>query len=210
MVYSLELVTVCSPNPSLSMTSVFTLLQWRLPRTWSALSHRQHHPKRALWSQFDSREPRRMQPTAMFSRDKWVWQAELRCCQAIWNCLLWDLFYIMFKGIIIMSFRAWSLEVAQTLSLWFDWPTIVSTQNNISCIIYLLPFFSSLADLSLFPFADPACSDQYHNCMVVVQARLCVYPYYRGVCCASCSRAQQSYPHSFQKHHIRRWCCNPV
>ncbi|XP_061576844.1 thrombospondin type-1 domain-containing protein 4-like [Cololabis saira] len=51
---------------------------------------------------------------------------------------------------------------------------------------------------------NPSCSDQYHNCLVVVQARLCVYPYYRGVCCASCSRAQQTYPDSFQRNHIHR------
>uniref|UniRef100_A0A3B4VKI2 PLAC domain-containing protein n=1 Tax=Seriola dumerili TaxID=41447 RepID=A0A3B4VKI2_SERDU len=37
---------------------------------------------------------------------------------------------------------------------------------------------------------NPSCSDQYHNCMVVVQARLCIYPYYRSVCCTSCSRSQ--------------------
>ncbi|XP_035856211.1 thrombospondin type-1 domain-containing protein 4 isoform X1 [Sander lucioperca] len=46
---------------------------------------------------------------------------------------------------------------------------------------------------------NPSCSDQYHNCMVVVQARLCVYPYYRSVCCAACSRAHKTYP-----NHIRR------
>ncbi|XP_069553252.1 thrombospondin type-1 domain-containing protein 4 [Brachyistius frenatus] len=51
---------------------------------------------------------------------------------------------------------------------------------------------------------NPLCSNQYHNCMVVVQARLCVYPYYRSVCCASCSHAQKTYPNSFQKNHIRR------
>uniref|UniRef100_A0A3Q1ANE5 PLAC domain-containing protein n=1 Tax=Amphiprion ocellaris TaxID=80972 RepID=A0A3Q1ANE5_AMPOC len=51
---------------------------------------------------------------------------------------------------------------------------------------------------------DPSCSDQYHNCVVVVQARLCIYPYYRSVCCASCSRAQKTYPNSFQKNYIRR------
>ncbi|XP_041789900.1 thrombospondin type-1 domain-containing protein 4 [Chelmon rostratus] len=51
---------------------------------------------------------------------------------------------------------------------------------------------------------NPSCSDQYHNCMVVVQARLCIYPYYRRVCCASCSRAHKTYPSSFQKNHIRR------
>ncbi|XP_026025205.1 thrombospondin type-1 domain-containing protein 4-like [Astatotilapia calliptera] len=51
---------------------------------------------------------------------------------------------------------------------------------------------------------DPLCSDKYHNCMVVVQARLCVYSYYRSVCCASCSRAQETHPNSFQNNHIRR------
>ncbi|XP_070684469.1 thrombospondin type-1 domain-containing protein 4 [Pempheris klunzingeri] len=51
---------------------------------------------------------------------------------------------------------------------------------------------------------NPSCSNQYHNCMVVVQARLCIYPYYRSVCCASCSRAQKTYPNSFQRDHIRR------
>ncbi|XP_040002820.1 thrombospondin type-1 domain-containing protein 4 [Xiphias gladius] len=51
---------------------------------------------------------------------------------------------------------------------------------------------------------NPSCSDQYHNCMVVVQARLCIYHYYKNVCCASCSRAQKTYPKAFQKNHIRR------
>ncbi|KAL3067003.1 hypothetical protein OYC64_016868 [Pagothenia borchgrevinki] len=51
---------------------------------------------------------------------------------------------------------------------------------------------------------NPSCSDQYHNCVVVVQARLCVYPYYRSVCCASCSRSLKTYPNSFQRNHIRR------
>ncbi|KAF3852129.1 hypothetical protein F7725_005484 [Dissostichus mawsoni] len=51
---------------------------------------------------------------------------------------------------------------------------------------------------------NPSCSDQYHNCVVVVQARLCVYPYYRSVCCASCSRSHKKYPNSFQRNHIRR------
>ncbi|XP_070826956.1 thrombospondin type-1 domain-containing protein 4 [Chaetodon trifascialis] len=51
---------------------------------------------------------------------------------------------------------------------------------------------------------NPSCSDQYHNCMVVVQARLCIYPYYRHVCCTSCSRAHKTYPSSFQKNRIHR------
>uniref|UniRef100_A0A8D0G4B4 PLAC domain-containing protein n=1 Tax=Sphenodon punctatus TaxID=8508 RepID=A0A8D0G4B4_SPHPU len=36
---------------------------------------------------------------------------------------------------------------------------------------------------------DENCKDKYHNCPVVVQARLCVYSYYKMVCCASCTQA---------------------
>uniref|UniRef100_H2LKU3 PLAC domain-containing protein n=1 Tax=Oryzias latipes TaxID=8090 RepID=H2LKU3_ORYLA len=31
-------------------------------------------------------------------------------------------------------------------------------------------------------------SSLFHNCVLVVQARLCVYPYYTRVCCTSCSQ----------------------
>ncbi|XP_055014403.1 thrombospondin type-1 domain-containing protein 4 [Boleophthalmus pectinirostris] len=51
---------------------------------------------------------------------------------------------------------------------------------------------------------DLQCSDQYHKCMVVVQARLCIYPYYRSVCCASCSRAQKTFPANIHQNRIRR------
>ncbi|CAL8331670.1 unnamed protein product [Merluccius merluccius] len=51
---------------------------------------------------------------------------------------------------------------------------------------------------------DSSCRDQYHNCAVVVQARLCVYPYYRGACCAACSSAPKPYAHRFLNKHIRR------
>ncbi|CAL8069311.1 unnamed protein product [Orchesella dallaii] len=34
---------------------------------------------------------------------------------------------------------------------------------------------------------DTECTDQYRNCALVVQARLCRYKYYRSVCCNSCS-----------------------
>uniref|UniRef100_UPI0037E90FE8 thrombospondin type-1 domain-containing protein 4 n=1 Tax=Semicossyphus pulcher TaxID=241346 RepID=UPI0037E90FE8 len=54
------------------------------------------------------------------------------------------------------------------------------------------------------PEINPSCSDQYHNCVVVVQARLCIYQYYRSVCCASCSQSQKTYPESFQKNFIHR------
>ncbi|XP_031137469.1 thrombospondin type-1 domain-containing protein 4 isoform X2 [Sander lucioperca] len=38
------------------------------------------------------------------------------------------------------------------------------------------------------PSIDENCRDKYFNCNVVVQARLCVYDYYKTTCCASCSR----------------------
>uniref|UniRef100_A0A3B3YHX2 PLAC domain-containing protein n=1 Tax=Poecilia mexicana TaxID=48701 RepID=A0A3B3YHX2_9TELE len=38
------------------------------------------------------------------------------------------------------------------------------------------------------PQIDLNCRDKYYNCNVVVQARLCVYDYYKTACCASCSR----------------------
>lgn len=41
--------------------------------------------------------------------------------------------------------------------------------------------------LQLF-FSDPNCKDSYRNCLVVVQARLCNYSYYKKICCASCSK----------------------
>ncbi|XP_053573518.1 thrombospondin type-1 domain-containing protein 4 isoform X2 [Bombina bombina] len=39
------------------------------------------------------------------------------------------------------------------------------------------------------PEIDGNCKDKYYNCNVVVQARLCVYAYYKTACCASCVRA---------------------
>ncbi|KAJ8249030.1 hypothetical protein GJAV_G00230420 [Gymnothorax javanicus] len=38
------------------------------------------------------------------------------------------------------------------------------------------------------PDIDENCRDKYFNCNVVVQARLCVYNYYKTACCASCTR----------------------
>ncbi|XP_062861084.1 thrombospondin type-1 domain-containing protein 4-like [Trichomycterus rosablanca] len=46
------------------------------------------------------------------------------------------------------------------------------------------------------PHIDEKCHDKYFNCNVVVQARLCVYDYYKKACCASCARvAQRQSPH---------------
>uniref|UniRef100_A0A8C8F5X6 PLAC domain-containing protein n=1 Tax=Oncorhynchus tshawytscha TaxID=74940 RepID=A0A8C8F5X6_ONCTS len=38
------------------------------------------------------------------------------------------------------------------------------------------------------PHIDENCRDKYFNCNVVVQARLCVYDYYKTTCCSSCTR----------------------
>ncbi|KAG7272384.1 hypothetical protein CRUP_035579, partial [Coryphaenoides rupestris] len=39
--------------------------------------------------------------------------------------------------------------------------------------------------------ANDKCRDHRANCMMVVQARLCVYPYYKTACCASCTQNAQ-------------------
>lgn len=39
--------------------------------------------------------------------------------------------------------------------------------------------------------SDENCRDRRHNCMMVVQARLCVYSYYKTACCASCTQSAQ-------------------
>ncbi|XP_031709035.1 thrombospondin type-1 domain-containing protein 4 isoform X1 [Anarrhichthys ocellatus] len=39
--------------------------------------------------------------------------------------------------------------------------------------------------------ADENCRDRRHNCVVVVQARMCVYSYYKSACCASCTQSAQ-------------------
>uniref|UniRef100_A0A8C7Z2Y3 PLAC domain-containing protein n=1 Tax=Oryzias sinensis TaxID=183150 RepID=A0A8C7Z2Y3_9TELE len=36
---------------------------------------------------------------------------------------------------------------------------------------------------------DKNCRDRRDNCMMVVQARMCVYPYYKTACCASCTQS---------------------
>ncbi|KAM6995185.1 thrombospondin type-1 domain-containing protein 4 isoform 1-T1 [Tautogolabrus adspersus] len=39
--------------------------------------------------------------------------------------------------------------------------------------------------------SDENCKDRRHNCVMVVQARLCVYSYYKSACCASCTQSAQ-------------------
>lgn len=38
---------------------------------------------------------------------------------------------------------------------------------------------------------DESCKDRRSNCLMVVQARLCVYSYYKLACCASCTQSAQ-------------------
>ncbi|XP_076826637.1 ADAMTS-like protein 4 isoform X2 [Brachyhypopomus gauderio] len=40
-------------------------------------------------------------------------------------------------------------------------------------------------------FTDESCRDRRQNCVMVVQARLCVYSYYKTACCASCAQSAQ-------------------
>ncbi|XP_026576073.1 ADAMTS-like protein 4 [Pseudonaja textilis] len=42
------------------------------------------------------------------------------------------------------------------------------------------------------PSLDGSCRDKYPNCAVIVQARLCVYSYYKAACCVSCSHALEA------------------
>ncbi|MCI4374332.1 hypothetical protein PGIGA_G00005020 [Pangasianodon gigas] len=41
------------------------------------------------------------------------------------------------------------------------------------------------------PSLDESCKDRRSNCLMVVQARLCVYSYYKSACCASCTQSAQ-------------------
>lgn len=48
--------------------------------------------------------------------------------------------------------------------------------------------------LTCLPYSlitDENCQDRRHNCVMVVQARLCVYSYYKTACCASCTHNAQ-------------------
>lgn len=49
-------------------------------------------------------------------------------------------------------------------------------------------------------FTDENCRDRHHNCVMVVQARLCVYSYYKNACCASCTQSAQRAKRHWQAH----------
>uniref|UniRef100_UPI00398E58D2 thrombospondin type-1 domain-containing protein 4-like n=1 Tax=Pristiophorus japonicus TaxID=55135 RepID=UPI00398E58D2 len=54
------------------------------------------------------------------------------------------------------------------------------------------------------PELDENCKDKYYNCPVVVQARLCVYSYYKMVCCASCTHAERK-TNDLRRHDTSGW-----
>ena len=51
--------------------------------------------------------------------------------------------------------------------------------------------FTPLTSASYPLFSDKNCRDRRENCMMVVQARMCVYSYYKTACCASCAQSAQ-------------------
>ncbi|XP_043530208.1 thrombospondin type-1 domain-containing protein 4 [Chiloscyllium plagiosum] len=65
------------------------------------------------------------------------------------------------------------------------------TQSN-SCDSFLRPVDKEVCNTNpCIPEIDENCRDMYFNCNVVVQARLCVYTYYKTACCASCAKTRR-------------------
>ncbi|MBN3310281.1 THSD4 protein, partial [Amia calva] len=65
------------------------------------------------------------------------------------------------------------------------------TQSS-NCDPFLMPEDREECNIhQCIPEIDENCKDMYFNCNVVVQARLCVYSYYRTACCASCSKVSR-------------------
>ncbi|MEE6491300.1 hypothetical protein FKM82_016169 [Ascaphus truei] len=104
-----------------------------------------------------------------------------------------------------------SCNVGPCGSRWFSSPWSACSQSclggvqerEVRCLL-ADKTFSQLCDLDTKPDdkrvcntqpcsseLDANCRDRYHNCAVVVQARLCVYSYYKLACCASCTHALQ-------------------
>ncbi|KAJ8382648.1 hypothetical protein SKAU_G00034260 [Synaphobranchus kaupii] len=62
-----------------------------------------------------------------------------------------------------------------------------------ACDPFLMPEDHNECNTQLcIPEIDENCRDMYFNCNMVVQARLCVYSYYRTACCASCTRVREA------------------
>ncbi|KPP60888.1 hypothetical protein Z043_121072 [Scleropages formosus] len=57
--------------------------------------------------------------------------------------------------------------------------------------LFCPPSMCAVSPCSSPSSSDENCRDRHHNCMMVVQARLCVYSYYKTACCASCTQSAQ-------------------
>uniref|UniRef100_A0A673IZF1 PLAC domain-containing protein n=1 Tax=Sinocyclocheilus rhinocerous TaxID=307959 RepID=A0A673IZF1_9TELE len=65
-------------------------------------------------------------------------------------------------------------------------------QHNTACDLDSKPAHERTCNtIPCSPFEDENCKDRRHNCVMVVQARLCVYSYYKTACCASCTQSAQ-------------------
>uniref|UniRef100_A0A673IWA8 PLAC domain-containing protein n=1 Tax=Sinocyclocheilus rhinocerous TaxID=307959 RepID=A0A673IWA8_9TELE len=63
-------------------------------------------------------------------------------------------------------------------------------QHNTACDLDSKPAHERTCNtIPCSPFEDENCKDRRHNCVMVVQARLCVYSYYKTACCASCTQS---------------------
>lgn len=62
---------------------------------------------------------------------------------------------------------------------------------HVSTKLWSSVFWSPCQPLSFCLLTDENCRDVRQQCELVVQARLCVYTYYKKVCCASCVQSAQ-------------------
>lgn len=78
--------------------------------------------------------------------------------------------------------------------------------NNIICVYFRPLSCSSPTSLSSSLIIDENCRDRRHNCVMVVQARLCVYSYYKTACCASCTQSAQRAKRHWPANHREPRC----
>lgn len=86
----------------------------------------------------------------------------------------------------------------------------VGVCNNVTVFMWFSVFLSNTLARSLFlslsVFTDENCRDRRHNCVMVVQARLCVYSYYKSACCASCTQSAQRAKRHWPANHRQPRC----
>lgn len=133
----------------------------RFPCERGALSVWWHAVQRGLRCAVETRREGGLQPRALHTSDRSV-----------------NFLYDWPEWIFIDGFwHQHIVSIIKGMSSQFPW-------NSVAPLPYL--YWIILSTLVLYP--DENCRDKYFNCNVVVQARLCVYDYYKTTCCASCSR----------------------